>query len=214
MTFGILGKKLGMTQIFDKDGKMIPVTVIEAGPCYILQIKSREKDGYSAIQIGFDKKPKRKANKPEQGRFDKASVEPVRFIKEIKVHDDDLKQFSVGQALTVDVFKTGERVDVTGVSKGRGFQGAIKRFGITRGPMSHGSMYHRRPGSSGQSSTPSHVFKGKVMPGHLGNERCTILNLKVERTDKDRNILMLRGSVPGAMNGYLLVRKSVRAKHQ
>lgn len=214
MTLGLLGKKLGMTQIFDKDGKLIPVTVIEAGPCYVLQIKNREKDGYSAIQLGFDTKSKHKANKPEQGHFAKASVEPLRFVREIRVDEEELKNFTVGQALTVDIFKIGERVDVTGISKGHGFAGAIKRHGISRGPMSHGSMYHRRPGSSGASSDPGHVIKGKTMPGHFGNRRCTILNLRVEKTDKERNILMLRGSVPGAMDGYLIVRKSLKAKQK
>lgn len=214
MTLGLLGKKLGMTQIFDKDGKSVPVTVIEAGPCYVLQIKNRERDGYSAIQLGFEKKPKRKTIKPEEGRCKKAGVEPLRFVKEIKVNEEEIKKITVGQEITVDLFKSGEKVDVTGISKGRGFAGAIKRFGITRGPMSHGSMYHRRPGSSSASSDPAHVFKGKVMPGHLGNRRCTVLNLKVEKTDKERNLLMVRGSVPGALNGYLIVRKSIKARHK
>lgn len=214
MTVGLLGKKIGMTQVFDNDGKLIPVTLIEAGPCYVLQIKSKETDGYSAVQLGFDKKNKRKAKQPELGHFNKAGVEPMRFVREIRVEEGELKQFTVGQALGVEMFKEGERVDVTGVSKGRGFAGTVKRFGVHRGPMSHGSRYHRRPGSSGASSDPSHIWKGKVMPGHMGNRRCTILNLKVVKTDKERNILMVKGSVPGAIHSYLVIRKSIKSKQK
>ncbi|MCD6384229.1 50S ribosomal protein L3 [Candidatus Sumerlaeota bacterium] len=214
MTVGLLGKKIGMTQIFDNDGKLIPVTLIEAGPCYVLQIKSKETDGYSAVQLGFDKKNKRKANRPELGHFQKAGVEPMRFIREMRVDDSELKQLTVGQALGVEQFKEGERVDITGISKGHGFTGTVKRFGVSRGPMSHGSRYHRRPGSTGASSDPSRIWKGKVMPGHKGNRRCTMMNLKVVKTDKERNIIMIKGSVPGSIHSYLIIRKSIKSKHR
>jgi len=212
MPLGLLGKKLGMTQIFDTNGNLVPVTLIEAGPCYVLQVKNKQKDGYSAIQIGFDRKPKRKARKPELGHVNKAGTEPMRFVRELYLEEADTDSFSVGQTLTVDLFKEGERVDVTGTSKGRGFAGTVKRFGTSRGPMTHGSTYHRRPGSTGSSSDPSRIFKGKVMPGHMGNKRRTIPNLMVVKTDKERNILMVKGSVPGALNSYIVIKKSNRTK--
>jgi large subunit ribosomal protein L3 len=212
MSLGLLGKKLGMSQIFDENGTLVPVTLIEAGPCPILQKKEKDKDGYNALQIGFDPKPKRRVSKPEMGRFNKSNVSPVRFIREI--HIQDASKYEVGQVLDVEVFKKGEKVDVTGLSKGRGFAGTVKRHHSKRGPESHGSMYHRRPGSMGGSSDPSRVFKGKALPGHMGNARCTILNLKVVRTDKDKNLLVLRGSVPGHMNSYLIIRKSVKGQRE
>jgi len=212
MLLGLLGKKLGMSQIFDEDGKLVPVTLIEAGPCPILQKKEKNKDGYDALQIGFDPKPKRLTNKPEMGRFNKSNVSPVRFLREIRIQD--VSKYEVGQVLDVEVFKKGEKVDVMGISKGRGFAGTVKRHHSSRGPESHGSMYHRRPGSMGGSSDPSRVFKGKALPGHMGNARCTILNLKVVKTDKEKNLLVLKGSVPGHMNSYLLIRKSVKAQRE
>lgn len=212
MLLGLLGKKLGMSQIFDEDGKLVPVTLIEAGPCPILQKKEKSKDGYDALQIGFDPKPKRLTNKPEMGRFNKSNVAPVRFMREIRIQD--VSEYEVGQVLDVEVFKKGEKVDVTGISKGRGFAGTVKRHHSSRGPESHGSMYHRGPGSMGGSSDPSRVFKGKALPGHMGNSRCTILNLQVVKTDKEKNLLVLKGSVPGHMNSYLLIRKSVKVQRE
>jgi len=212
MLLGLLGKKLGMSQIFDEDGRLVRVTLIEAGPCPILQKKEKSKDGYDALQIGFDPKPKRLTNKPEMGRFNKSNVSPVRFMREIRIQD--VSKYEVGQVLDVEVFKKGEKVDVTGISKGRGFAGTVKRHHTSRGPESHGSMYHRGPGSMGGSSDPARVFKGKALPGHMGNSRCTILNLQVVKTDKEKNLLVLKGSVPGHMNSYLLIRKSVKAQRE
>lgn len=212
MSLGLLGKKLGMSQVFDENGRLVPVTLIEAGPCPILQKKEKTKNGYAALQIGFDPKPKRLTNKPQMGRFTKSGVSPVRFMREIRMQD--VSKYEVGQVLNVEVFKKGEKVDVTGISRGRGFTGTVKRHHSKRGPESHGSMYHRRPGSMGGSSDPSRVFKGKLLPGHMGNSRCTILNLKVVKTDKEKNLLVLKGSVPGHMNSYLIIRKSVKAQRE
>jgi large subunit ribosomal protein L3 len=212
MSLGLLGKKLGMSQVFDENGALVPVTLIEAGPCPILQKKEKSKDGYDALQIGFDPKPERSANKPEMGRFTKCNVSPLRFIREIRIQD--VSKYEVGQVLDVELFKKGEKVDVTGISKGRGFAGTVKRHHSKRGPESHGSMYHRRPGSMGGSSFPSRVFKRKALPGHMGNARCTIQNLKVLRTDKDKNLLVLKGSIPGHMNSYVIIRKSIKGLHQ
>ena len=212
MSLGLLGKKIGMSQIFDENGRVVPVTLIEAGPCPILQKKEKSKDGYDALQIGFDPKPKRLTNKPEMGRFTKSKVSPIRYMREIRIQD--VSKYEVGQVLDVEVFKKGEKVDVTGISKGRGFAGTVKRHHTSRGPESHGSMYHRGPGSMGGSSDPARVFKGKKLPGHMGNSRCTILNLKVVKTDKEKNLLVLKGSVPGHMNSYLLIRKTVKVQRE
>jgi len=206
MTLGLIGKKLGMTQIFDKDGVLVPVTLIEAGPCPILQKKEKGTNGYCALQLGFDKKPNRKVIKPEAGLFQKISVSPIRIIREFRV--DDISRFEIGQMLGVDIFQEGEPVDVTGITKGRGFAGTVKRHKTQRGPESHGSKYHRRVGSLSASSDPSRVYKGKPMPGHMGNQRRTMLNLKVVGLQKDKNILMIKGSVPGFDNGYVMVRKA------
>ena len=205
MTLGLIGKKLGMTQVFNKDGVMIPVTLIEAGPCPIIQKKDKEKDGYCALQIGFEKKPERLVTKPEAGHFSDVKTDPTRIIREFRM--DDVSQFELGQMLDVGIFEEGEKVNVTGVSKGRGFQGAIKRWHGHRGPEAHGSKYHRRVGSMGASSDPSRVRKGKKMPGHMGNRRSTILNLKVVGTEKAKNLLLIKGSVPGHTNGYVLIWK-------
>ncbi|MFH0792788.1 MAG: 50S ribosomal protein L3 [bacterium] len=211
MALGILAKKLGMTQIFDTDGSVIPVTVLLAGPCPILYKKTREKDGYCALQIGFDPKPERLTNKPDKGRFDAAKTTPLRLVREVRLDDDSQGgNYETGQVLDVGVFAEGEKVDVVGVSKGRGFAGTVKRHHTSRGPETHGSMYHRRPGAMGQSADPSHVYKGKKLPGHMGHARVTTLNLKVVRTDKEKNLLLLKGSVPGHPNSYVLIRKSTR----
>lgn len=209
MTIGLLGKKLGMTRIYDESGTMIPVTVIEAGPCPILQLKTKENDGYSAVQLGFDEKPERKVNLPMKGHFKRAGVAPARVVREFRT--DSLDGYETGQSLDVGVFEVGEKIDVTGLSKGRGFAGPMKRHGSSRGPETHGSRYHRRAGSLGQSADPAHVFKGKKGPGQLGACRVTTQNLVVVDMDPERNLLVVRGSVPGANNGYIMIRKSVKA---
>jgi len=210
MAIGLLGKKLGMSQIFDEKGMSIPVTLIEVGPCPILQKRVPEKDGYSALQIGFGAQTEKNVTQPMLGHFKKAGVGPVRFIKEFRC--EDTNDFEVGQTLNVDLFQTGEHVDVSGVTKGRGFSGTIRRFNSRRGPTSHGSTYHRRPGASSASSDPSRVFKGKIMPGHHGNANRTAQNLTIIGTDAEKNILVVKGSIPGCTNGYVVVSKSVKTK--
>jgi len=210
MSIGLLGKKLGMTQIYDADGTAIPVTLIQAGPCPILQKRLPEKDGYSALQLGFETRTAKNVTQPMQGHFKKAGVEPQRYIREMRI--EDTSAFEVGQQLSVDLFEVGEHVDISGVTKGRGFSGTIRRFRTGRGPTSHGSNYHRRPGSGGASADPSHVFKGNKNPGQCGNVKVTIQSLQVVGTDKERNILVVKGSVPGATNGYLVISKSVKQK--
>ena len=208
---GILGKKLGMTQVFADDGTVIPVTVIQAGPCVVLQKKNLENDGYEAVQLGFDDKKESRANKPEKGHAKKAGTTPKRFIREIR--GVNLDEYEVGQELKADIFTVGEYVDVTGTSKGKGFAGSIKRHGQARGPMAHGSKYHRGPGSMG-SIAPNRVFKGKPLPGRMGNERVTIQNLQVIKVDPERNLLLVKGSVPGSRNSYVCVRSAVKAKSE
>lgn len=205
MALGLIGKKLGMTQIFDENGSLIPVTLVEAGPCPIIVKKDVDSDGYCALQLGFGKKPLKKTTKSEAKRFENAGIKPVRVIREFRL--DNVSDYEVGQTLDVTVFEKGETVDVTGVSKGRGFAGTIKRFNTHRGPETHGSRYHRRIGSAGASSDPSRVYKGKKMPGHHGNKRSTVLNLKVVGMEKDKNILLIKGSIPGSSNGYVMIRK-------
>lgn len=197
MTKGILGRKIGMTQVFAENGDLIPVTVIEAAPNVVLQKKTSENDGYEAIQIGFDDKREKLANKPEKGHVAKAETAPKRFVKELRGVDMDA--YEVGQEVKVDIFSNGEIVDVTGTSKGKGFQGAIKRHGQSRGPMSHGSRYHRRPGSMGPVD-PNRVFKGKLLPGRMGGEQITVQNLEIVKVDAERNLLLVKGNVPGAKN--------------
>ncbi|MBE3585270.1 50S ribosomal protein L3 [Desulfofundulus thermocisternus] len=209
MPKGILGRKVGMTQIFNDAGQAIPVTVIEAGPCVVVQKKTPERDGYSAIQLGFGEKPERLVNKPLKGHFAKAGVRPLRYLREIRVENVD--DYQVGQEIKADVFAPGERVDVVGTSRGRGFAGGIKRHGFHRGPMAHGSKYHRRPGSLGAKG-PARVFKGRKLPGHYGVERVTVQNLEVVRVDPERNLLAIKGSVPGPRGGLLLVKETVKAR--
>lgn len=210
MTKGILGKKIGMTQVFDETGKVIPVTVIEAGPCVVVQKKTVEKDGYSAIQVGFEDIKENKLNKPLRGHFAKHGVKPKRYLRELRLKDAD--KYEVGQEIRVDIFSPGERVDVTGISKAKGFQGVIKRHGKQRGPMSHGSMYHRRVGSMGSNTFPARTFPGKKMPGRMGGQRVTVLNLQVVKVDPERNLLLVKGSVPGNKNSLLIIRDSVKSK--
>jgi len=209
MKKAILGRKLGMTQIFDENGKVVPVTVIEAGPCVVTQIKTAEKDGYDAIQVGFDDIREKLVNKPRQGQFKKAGVPLKRILREFRL--EDISAYEVGQEILADVFDAGERVDVSGVSKGKGFQGVIKRWNASRGPMSHGSKFHRAPGSMGASSDPSRTFKNKHMPGHMGNVNTTILNLKVAKVMPEKNLILIKGGVPGPNRGYVVIKSAVKA---
>lgn len=209
MTKGILGRKIGMTQVFAENGDFIPVTVIEAAPNVVLQKKTSENDGYEAIQIGFDDKREKLANKPEKGHVAKAETAPKRFVKELRGVDMDA--YEVGQEVKVDIFSNGEIVDVTGTSKGKGFQGAIKRHGQSRGPMSHGSRYHRRPGSMGPVD-PNRVFKGKLLPGRMGGEQITVQNLEIVKVDAERNLLLVKGNVPGAKKSLVTVKSAVKSK--
>jgi len=209
MSKTIIGKKVGMTQIFDETGKVIPVTVIEAEPNVIAQIKTVESDGYNAIQLGYEDAKESKVNKPVKGHFAKASITPKKHLREFRV--ENVENYKVGDEVKVDTFAQGDKVDVQGTSKGKGFQGVIKRHGQSRGPMGHGSMYHRRPGSMGPTSTPGRVFKGKNLPGHMGAQTITIQNLDVVRVDTDKNVILLKGSVPGAKGAILKIRTSVKA---
>jgi large subunit ribosomal protein L3 len=209
MTKGILGRKIGMTQVFAENGDLIPVTVIEATPNVILQKKSTETDGYSAVQLGFEDKREKLANKPEKGHVAKANTAPKRFVKELR--EASLDGYEVGQEVKVDIFAAGETVDVTGISKGKGFQGSIKRHGQSRGPMSHGSRYHRRPGSMGPVA-PNRVFKNKLLPGRMGGERITVQNLEIVKVDAERNLLLIKGNVPGAKKALITVKSAVKSK--
>jgi len=204
---GILGRKVGMTQVFTTDGKLVPVTVIEVEENVITQIKTVEKDGYNSIQLGAFNKKEKVSNKPEQGHVKKANTMPKRFLKEIK--GLDVSNYEVGQVIKADVFEAGELVDVTGTSKGKGFQGVIKRWNQSRGPMGHGSHYHRGVGSLG-TMRPMRVLKGKKLPGHMGNETVTIQNLEVISVDLENNCLLVSGNVPGPKNGYVLIRSAVK----
>ena len=205
----IIGKKIGMTQIFDEEGKVIPVTVIEAGPCVIAQVKSVETDGYNAIQLGFGDVKESKVNKPEKGHFAKANLKAKKHLREFRV--DEVESYKVGDEIKADTFEKGDKIDVQGTSKGKGFQGVIKRHGQSRGPMGHGSMYHRRPGSMGPTSTPGRVFKGKKLPGHMGVQTVTIQNLDVVAVDVDKNVILVKGSVPGVKGAILKIKTSVKA---
>ncbi len=209
MKKAILGKKLGMTQLFNEDGVMIPVTVIEAGPCVVVQKKTIEIDGYEAIQVGFDDKAERKMNKPMKGHFDKAKVAYKKNLKEFRL--DDISSFNVGDVIKSDIFAAGEMVDVTGTSKGHGYAGTVKRWGTHRGPMSHGSGYHRGVGSMGACSDPSRVYKGKKLPGHYGNVKKTIQNLYVAKVDAERNLILVKGGVPGPKGGLLVVKEAIKS---
>ena len=210
MKKGIYGKKLGMTQIFDNDGLVIPVTVVEVEPSLVLRKKTVETDGYNAIVLATGEVKEKQMNKPEKGQFDKVKLAYKKYVKELRL--DDIESYNVGDELKADIFEAGELVDVQGVSKGKGFQGVIKRHGQSRGPMGHGSMYHRRPGSMGPTSTPGRVFKGKKLPGHMGSQTITIQNLEVVRVDLDKNVILVKGSVPGAKGAILKLKTSVKSK--
>lgn len=209
MTKGILGKKVGMTQIFTESGELIPVTVVEATPNVVLQVKTVETDGYEAIQVGYQDKREVLSNKPAKGHVAKANTAPKRFIKEFK--NVELGEYEVGKEIKVDVFQTGDVVDVTGTTKGKGFQGAIKRHGQSRGPMSHGSRYHRRPGSMGPVA-PNRVFKNKRLAGRMGGDRVTIQNLEVVKVDVERNVILIKGNIPGAKKSLITIKSAVKAK--
>lgn len=209
MKKAILGKKLGMTQIFDESGKVIPVTVIEAGPCVVTQKKTVETDGYNAIQVGFGEIREKLVNKPLQGHFKKADTGVKRHLKEFRL--DDISGYNVGDELKADVFSAGDKVDVTGKSKGKGFMGVIRRWHSTRGPETHGSKFHRAVGSMGASSYPSRTFKNKKMPGHMGFVKSTVQNLEVARVDLDRNVILIKGAVPGPKKGLVIIKNSVKA---
>jgi large subunit ribosomal protein L3 len=204
----IIGKKIGMTQIFDEQGNVIPVTAIQAGPCVVAQVKSTETDGYNAVQLGFGEVKEKHMNKPEKGHFAKAGVENKKHLREFRVDSIDVK---VGDEVKADVFTAGEKIDVQGTTKGKGFQGVIKRHGQSRGPMGHGSMYHRRPGSMGPTSTPGRVFKGKKLPGHMGVDTITIQNLRIVAVDLDKNVILVKGSVPGNKGSILKIKDAVKA---
>ena len=213
MKKAILGTKVGMTQLFLEDGRVVPVTVVEAGPCTVVQKKTVERDGYSAIQVGFktltESRAKKLKNKPEQGHFKKAGVAPCRKLREFRF--EDAASYEVGQVIKCDVFAEGDKVDISGISKGHGFTGAIQRWNQHTGPMAHGSKYHRGVGSLSANSTPSRVFKNKKMSGHYGVDRVTTQNMSVVRVDAERNLLLVRGAVPGPKGGTLVIRDSVKA---
>ena len=210
MNVALLGKKIGMTQVFDDANRLVPVTVIEAGPCPVTQVKSTEKDGYDAVQIGYRPQKEHRLSKAALGHFKKAGVEPVAELQEFRTNGDN--ELSVGDILTVEKFEEGQKIDVIGTSKGRGFQGVVKRHGFSGGPASHGSMFHRRGGSYGMCQWPGHVIKGKKMPGHMGDARRTVQNLQVVKVVAEKNLILIKGSVPGSRGSLVTVRTAVKNK--
>ena len=214
MKKAILGTKVGMTQLFLEDGRVVPVTVVEAGPCTVVQKKTVERDGYSAIQVGFktlsESRAKKLKNKPEQGHFKKAGVSSKRYVREFKF--ENAEEYTLGAEIKADIFAAGDKVDASAISKGKGFQGAIKRFGQHRGPMAHGSKFHRHQGSNGACSSPSRVFKGKGMPGHMGCVKVTVQNLEVVRVDAEKNLLLVKGAVPGPKKALVTIKETVKVE--
>lgn len=208
MKKAILATKVGMTQIFNEDGVLTPVTVLQAGPCPIVQVKTSENDGYSAVQLGFGDIREKLVSKPRKGQFAKAGVANKRYLREFRL--DNAEEYEVGQEIKADIFAAGDKIDVTAKSKGKGFQGAIKRFGQSRGPMAHGSKFHRHQGSNGACSDPSKVFKGKGMPGQMGGVRVTVQNLEVVRVDAEDNIILVKGSVPGPKKALIMLKEAVK----
>ncbi|MEL7569964.1 MAG: 50S ribosomal protein L3 [Eubacteriaceae bacterium] len=208
MKKAIIGTKMGMTQVFKEDGTMVPVTVIKAGPCSVIQLKTVENDGYEAVQLGYEDKKENNTNKCQKGHFAKSGVAPKKVVKEMKF--ENAAEYNLADEVKVDIFQVGDRVDITGTSKGKGFQGGIKRHGYSRGPMAHGSKYHRASGSMGASATPSHVMKGKKLPGQMGTERSTMLNLEVVVVDTNKNVLLVKGAVPGIRGSVVTVRETVK----
>ncbi len=209
MKKAILATKVGMTQIFNDDGVLIPVTVLQAGPCVVTQVKTVENDGYSAVQVGFVDKREKLVAKPQKGAFDKAGVSYKRYVREFKF--EDAESYEVAQEIKADIFAAGDKVDATAISKGKGFQGAIKRHGQHRGPMTHGSKYHRHAGSNGAASDPSRVFKGKKMPGHMGAKQITVQNLEVIRVDAENNLILVKGAVPGPKKALVTIKETVKS---
>ena len=209
MKKAILTTKVGMTQVFSEDGVLTPVTVLQAGPCVVTQVKTVENDGYSAVQVGFGDIREKLVNKPKKGHFAKAGVTAKRFLKEFRL--EDAESYTLGQEIKADVFAAGDKVDATAKSKGKGFQGAIKRHGQSRGPMAHGSKYHRHAGSNGSATTPGRVFKGKHMPGHMGAVRVTVQNLEVVSIDAEKNLILVKGAVPGPKKSLVMLKESVKA---
>ena len=209
MKKAILATKVGMTQIFDENGMLIPVTVLQAGPCVVTQVKTEEKDGYASVQVGFGDIREKLVNKPETGVFKKAGTSVRRFLKEFRF--ENAADYAVGQEIKADIFAAGDHVDATAVSKGKGYQGAIKRHGQSRGPMTHGSKYHRHAGSNGTSSDPSRVYPGKKMPGQMGHVQVTVQNLEIVRVDKDNNLLLVKGAVPGPKKSLVTIKETVKS---
>ena len=209
MKKAILTTKVGMTQVFSEDGVLTPVTVLQAGPCVVTQVKTVENDGYSAVQVGFGDIREKLVNKPKKGHFAKAGVTAKRFLKEFRL--EDAESYTLGQEIKADVFAAGDKVDATAKSKGKGFQGAIKRHGQSRGPMAHGSKYHRHAGSNGSATTPGRVFKGKHMPGHMGAEAVTVQNLEIVKIDVENNLIAVKGAIPGPKGGIVAIVDSVKA---
>lgn len=209
MKKAILATKVGMTQIFNEDGVLTPVTVLQAGPCVVTQVKTVENDGYSAVQVGYVDKREKLVDKPLKGQFDKAGVSYKRYLREFRL--EDAENYELGQEIKADVFAAGDKIDVSAVSKGKGFQGAIKRHGQSRGPMAHGSKYHRHAGSNGAASDPSKVFKGKKMPGHMGHKKVTVQNLEIVRVDLDNSLILVKGAVPGPKKSLVTIKETVKA---
>jgi len=209
MKKAILTTKIGMTQVFNENGELVPVTVLQAGPVYVTQIKTVENDGYNAIQVAFGDIRESLVNKPVKGHFAKAGLKVKRYLRELRV--DNVEDYKVGQEIKADIFSAGDKVDATARSKGKGFQGGIKRHGLQRGPMAHGSKYHRHAGSNGAATSPGRVFKGKKMPGHMGNVKVTIQNLEVVRVDADKNLILVKGAVPGTKKSLVILKESVKA---
>ena len=207
MKKAILAKKVGMTQIFNEAGELVPVTVLQAGPCVVTQVKTVENDGYDAVQVGFGDIREKLVNKPVKGMFDKAGVSYKRYVREFKLEGE----YAVKDEIKAEIFEAGDKVDATAIAKGKGFQGAIKRHGQSRGPMAHGSKYHRHAGSNGACSSPSKVFKGKRMPGHMGGKKVTTQNLEIVRVDAEKNLLLVKGAVPGPKKALVTIKESVKA---
>ena len=212
MSKGILGRKIGMTQVFTAEGNLVPVTVVQAGPCVIIQNKTVDNDGYNAIQVGFGEKKEKHVNKPMKGHFEKAGIKPVSFIKELRLSAPS--EYTVGQEIKVDIFAEWELVDATGTSRGKGFAGGIKRHNFARGPMTHGSKSHREPGSIGarMSGPGGKVFKGKKLPGRMGSAKSTVQRLQIVRVDAERNLMLIKGAIPGAKGSFVIVRNTVKPK--
>ena len=208
MKKAILATKVGMTQIFNENGALVPVTVLQAGPCVVTQVKTAENDGYKAVQVGFVDKREKLVNKPQKGHFDKAGVSYKRYVREFKF--ENAEEYSVKDEIKADIFAAGDKIDATAISKGKGFQGAIKRYGQHRGPMAHGSKFHRHQGSNGSATTPGRVFKGKGMPGHMGSKKITVQNLEVVKVDTENNLLLVKGSVPGPKKSLVTIKETVK----